>query len=111
MQREPLAALKSDKHVVNLGNGRMVSGGACEGVRPDSCVNSSRAIEMVGFWLEGYDARRKSIQQELEKRLAELQERLANASSSDEKREIKATIREERAAHKRKLAQLDRSLY
>ncbi len=65
---------------------------------------------MVGFVDGGFAAYRKSLQQDFEKRLDSLTRKLKGASI-DEKREIDKAIREERASYKRRLAQLDRSLF
>lgn len=105
-RREAHVALRNDKRVLNREAGLAVLAGGCEAVRR----NSERRT-MTGFWTEGFVARRKTIQDEFEKRLDELRKKLERASSRDETREIKRAIRDERAAYKLRLAQLNRSLY
>ena len=84
------------------------------GVRSRNCrlaVMEMKAATMVSFWLKGSEARRKGLQTEFEKRLAQLQSKLQDAISIDEQLAINEAIREATAAHARRLAGIHRMLH
>jgi len=66
---------------------------------------------MTGFWVEGYEAFRKSLRDELEGKVAELKRLLKTTSDESEQRRIVEQMRDLKREYRIKVRHIGKSLF